>query len=97
MTSIIETENLTKIFRGKVRAVDGVTFEVKKGEIFGLLGPNGAGKSTLIRLLCTLTRPTSGTAKVVGLDVGRSGHACDDQLWRSYVADSYSNIQSSND
>ena len=69
MTSIIETENLTKIFRGKVRAVDGVTFEVKKGEIFGLLGPNGAGKSTLIRLLCTLTRPTSGTAKVVGFDV----------------------------
>ncbi len=69
MTSIIETENLTKIFRGKVRAVDGVTFEVGKGEIFGLLGPNGAGKSTLIRLLCTLTRPTSGTAKVVGFDV----------------------------
>lgn len=69
MTSIIETENLTKIFRGKVRAVDGVTFDVKKGEIFGLLGPNGAGKSTLIRLLCTLTRPTSGTAKVVGFDV----------------------------
>ncbi len=69
MTSIIETENLTKVFRGKVRAVDGVTFNVKKGEIFGLLGPNGAGKSTLIRLLCTLTRPTSGTAKVVGFDV----------------------------
>jgi ABC-2 type transport system ATP-binding protein len=69
MTSIIETESLTKIFRGKVRAVDGVTFDVKKGEIFGLLGPNGAGKSTLIRLLCTLTRPTSGTAKVVGFDV----------------------------
>lgn len=69
MTSIIETENLTKVFRGKVRAVDGVTFDVKKGEIFGLLGPNGAGKSTLIRLLCTLTRPTSGTAKVVGFDV----------------------------
>ena len=69
MASIIETENLTKIFRGKVRAVDGVTFDVKKGEIFGLLGPNGAGKSTLIRLLCTLTRPTSGTAKVVGFDV----------------------------
>jgi len=69
MTSIIETENLTKIFRGKVRAVDGVTFDVEKGEIFGLLGPNGAGKSTLIRLLCTLTRPTSGTAKVVGFDV----------------------------
>ena len=69
MASIIEIENFTKIFRGKVRAVDGVSFEVKKGEIFGLLGPNGAGKSTLIRMLCTLTRPTSGTAKVVGFDV----------------------------
>jgi len=69
MSSIIETENLAKIFRGKVRAVDGVTFEVRKGEIFGLLGPNGAGKSTLIRMLCTLTRPTSGTAKVAGFNV----------------------------
>jgi len=66
MSSIIETENLAKIFRRKVRAVDGVTFEVRKGEIFGLLGPNGAGKSTLIRMLCTLTRPTSGTARVAG-------------------------------
>jgi ABC-2 type transport system ATP-binding protein len=69
MSSIIETENLAKIFRGKVRAVDGVTFEVRKGETFGLLGPNGAGKSTMIRMLCTLTRPTSGTAKVAGFDV----------------------------
>ncbi len=45
MTSIIETENLAKIFRGKIRAVDGVTFEVKKGEIFGLLGPNDSYSS----------------------------------------------------
>lgn len=69
MSSIIETKDLTKVFRGNVRAVDGISFEVRKGEIFGLLGPNGAGKSTLLRLLCTLTRPTSGNATVGGFDV----------------------------
>jgi ABC-2 type transport system ATP-binding protein len=69
MSFVIETKDLVKIFRGNVRAVDGVSFEVEKGEIFGLLGPNGAGKSTFIRMLCTLTRPTSGTATVKGFDV----------------------------
>lgn len=65
---IIETKNLTKKFKD-FRAVDNVSFEVKKGEIFGLLGPNGAGKSTTIRLLSTLTRPSSGTVKIGGHDV----------------------------
>jgi ABC-2 type transport system ATP-binding protein len=65
---------LTKIFRGKVRAVDGVSFEIRKGEVFGLLGPNGAGKSTLIRMLCTLTRPTSGIATVAGFDIVREAN-----------------------
>ncbi|HYA21620.1 MAG TPA: ABC transporter ATP-binding protein, partial [Thermoproteota archaeon] len=69
MPSIIQTDNLTKVFGGKVRAVDSVSFEVERGEIFGLLGPNGAGKSTLIRMLCTLSRPTSGTARVAGFDI----------------------------
>jgi len=64
----IEVENITKQF-GKFTAVDGITFAVQHGEIFGLLGPNGAGKSTLIRMMTTLIEPTSGTARVAGFDV----------------------------
>ena len=66
--NIIEVMNLTKKY-GEVVAVNNVSFEVKEGEIFGLLGPNGAGKTTLISMLCTLLRPTSGTAKVNGFDI----------------------------
>jgi ABC-2 type transport system ATP-binding protein len=61
-------ENLTKSF-GDFVAVDNITFDIKKGEIFGLLGPNGAGKSTTIRMLSTLTRPTRGTATIGGFDI----------------------------
>ena len=64
----IEISHLKKMF-GDFTAVDDVSFTVKKGEIFGLLGPNGAGKSTIIRMLCTLTRPTAGTATVAGFNV----------------------------
>ncbi|MEE8353867.1 MAG: ATP-binding cassette domain-containing protein, partial [Dehalococcoidales bacterium] len=64
----IEVEDLTKTF-GKLRAVDGVSFSVEKGEIFGFLGPNGAGKTTTINALCTLLVPTSGRASVGGFDV----------------------------
>jgi ABC-2 type transport system ATP-binding protein len=66
--SIIDVKNLTKAF-GDFVAVDNITFDMKKGEIFGLLGPNGAGKSTTIRMLSTLTRPTKGTATISGFDV----------------------------
>jgi ABC-2 type transport system ATP-binding protein len=66
--NIIEVNNLTKKF-GDLVAVDHVSFQVHKDEIFGLLGPNGAGKSTTIRMLCTLTRPTDGTATVAGHDI----------------------------
>jgi ABC-2 type transport system ATP-binding protein len=66
--SIIDVQNLTKAF-GDFVAVDGITFDIKKGEIFGLLGPNGAGKSTTIRMLSTLTRPTKGTATIGGFDI----------------------------
>jgi ABC-2 type transport system ATP-binding protein len=65
--NIIEVKNLTKMF-GKFTAVDDISFEVKKGEIFGLLGPNGAGKSTTLRMLSTLSRPTKGTAIIGGYD-----------------------------
>lgn len=66
--SVIRVSGLTKQFDG-FTAVDHVDFDVKKGEIFGFLGPNGAGKSTTIRMLCTLSRPTDGTATVAGFDV----------------------------
>ena len=64
----IEVEALVKTY-GEVEAVRGVSFTVARGEVFGFLGPNGAGKSTTINMLCTLARPTSGTARVSGFDV----------------------------
>ncbi len=64
----ITVRDLTKNF-GKFRAVDRVTFDVKRGEIFGFLGANGAGKSTTIRMLCGLLKPSSGAAAVAGHDV----------------------------
>src|SRR5262245_44053373 len=66
----IEVRDLVKRF-GAFTAVNGVSFTVADGEIFGLLGPNGAGKSTLIRMLTTLLPPTSGTARVFGHDVAK--------------------------
>ncbi len=56
---------------GDVRAVDGIDLDVAAGEIYGFLGPNGAGKTTLTRMLCTLLRPTAGSATVAGFDIGR--------------------------
>ena len=65
---IVKVEGLSKTF-GSLKAVDGVSFEVMEGEIFGFLGPNGAGKTTTISMLTTLLRATSGTAVVNGLDI----------------------------
>ncbi len=65
--NVIHTDHLQKIFDG-VRAVDGISFDVPKGAIFGFLGPNGAGKTTTIRLLLGLLEPTGGRAEVLGLD-----------------------------
>ena len=66
--SAIVIENLVKKFED-VTAVDGVSLQVAKGELFGLLGPNGAGKTTTINILCGLVKPTNGSAKVGGYDV----------------------------
>ena len=66
--SPIIAENLVRHF-GDVQAVKGINLEVKAGEVFGFLGPNGAGKSTAVRMLTTLLRPTSGSARVAGYDV----------------------------
>jgi len=64
---MIRVENLVKTF-GELRAVDGVSFHVRPGEVFAFLGPNGAGKTTTIQMLTTLVRPTSGTMSLDGLD-----------------------------
>jgi sodium transport system ATP-binding protein len=70
---MIHVDHLTKSFRdlrrGEVLAVDRISFDANPGEIFGLLGPNGAGKTTTMRILCTVLRPTGGTARVAGFDV----------------------------
>lgn len=64
----VEAKNLTRTF-GKFKAVDSISFSVKKGEIFGFLGANGAGKTTTIRMLCGLLLPSTGEAHVAGLDI----------------------------
>jgi ABC-2 type transport system ATP-binding protein len=75
MTDAIRVEGLRKVFRPRstapVNALDGLSFSVPRGHIFGLLGPNGAGKTTTLRILTTLIRPTAGSAEVAGIDVVR--------------------------
>jgi ABC-2 type transport system ATP-binding protein len=69
---VVEARDLTKRF-GSFTAADRISFRLGRGEIFGLLGPNGAGKSTTFKMMCGLSRPTSGTARVDGLDLYRAG------------------------
>ena len=75
MSLAIKVDDLQKTFEKRggtpVRAVDGLTFSVPEGHIFGLLGPNGAGKTTTLKILTTLLRPSGGTAEVAGFDVAR--------------------------
>src|SRR5216684_6103202 len=78
METVIAVEDLRKSYQPKsrkgleVRALDGISFEVPRGEFFGLLGPNGAGKTTTIGILTTRVRPTGGVAKIEGIDVARN-------------------------
>ena len=69
---VISVRNLTKRF-GDFTAVDSISFDVSKGEIFGFLGANGAGKTTAMRMLCGLSYPTSGTGTIAGLNVRKDG------------------------
>jgi ABC-2 type transport system ATP-binding protein len=70
MSLAVEAISLTKQF-GQVRALDGVSFSIKPGEIYGLIGPNGAGKTTTLRIICTLIKPTTGTINIFGQDATR--------------------------
>jgi ABC-2 type transport system ATP-binding protein len=84
MTNAIEIQDLRKFYRSKgaepVKALDGVSLQVPQGRIHGLLGPNGAGKSTLVKILSTITPPTSGHAGVMGFDVVQQSLAARKQL-----------------
>lgn len=84
---IISTEKLTKRF-GNFTAVDAITFDVYKGEIFGFLGANGAGKTTAMRMLCGLSLPTSGKATVAGFDLTRQ--AADIRRHIGYMSQKFS-------
>lgn len=66
---MVIVNNITKVYKGNIKAVDGVSLNIHEGEVFGLLGPNGAGKTTTLHILATLLKPTSGYAKVNGFDV----------------------------
>ncbi|TWT81345.1 putative ABC transporter ATP-binding protein YbhF [Planctomycetes bacterium CA13] len=86
----IEANNLVRAF-GSFKAVDGVSFEVKPGEIFGLLGANGAGKTTVIKMLTGLLPPTAGTGRVAGADMRRAGQAIKERI--GYMSQAFSLYQ----
>lgn len=70
MSALVEVEKLSKSF-GSFKAVDGISFDVGRGEVLGFLGPNGAGKSTTMKMITGFLTPNSGTARIAGFDIGR--------------------------
>lgn len=92
MSYIVDVEGLVKDF-GDVRALDGLSFHVRPGEVYGLIGPNGAGKTTALRIIATLLTPTAGSVRVLGRDVVEA--AADVRRWISYLpeeAGAYKNL-----
>ncbi len=86
---VIVAEDLRHSYDGKHFALDGVSFTVERGEVFGLLGKNGAGKSTLIKAMTTLIQPTSGKLRVLGLDAARAGSRIRDRIGVVQQAESF--------
>ena len=82
---MIEIKNLTKVYSGSVKAVDGLSLSVRKGEIFGFLGPNGAGKTTTIKMIVGLLKPTEGTINIENIDIVSSPVKA--KMKMGYVAD----------
>src|ERR1700677_1456449 len=95
MQAVIATEDLRKSFRGRkgsVEAVQGVSFEMGRGEIFGFLGPNGAGKTTTLRMLTTMLPIDSGSASVAGFDVA---HQPKQVRWTFSLSESLNSLDAS--
>ncbi|MGL4852972.1 MAG: ABC transporter ATP-binding protein [Phocaeicola sp.] len=87
MEKVIQTSNLTKQF-GEFTAVDSISFEVDRGEIFGFLGANGAGKTTAMKMLCGLSKPTSGEGRVAGYDIASESEQVKKQI--GYMSQKFS-------
>jgi ABC-2 type transport system ATP-binding protein len=87
MGNAVEVNNLTKVF-GSLTAVNDISFQIKRGEIFGLLGPNGSGKSTTIRMLCGVITPTGGTGTVLGYDILKESEFIKQKI--GYMSQSFS-------
>ena len=95
--AMVEVENLVRdylpagqlkaVASRRVRALDGVSFSVAEGTLFGILGPNGAGKTTMIKILTTVVTPTKGSARIFGCDVVKEAHRIRPRIGVAYGGD----------